>query len=197
MISIERLFTLTAQKAISLEPINGRGVFSAEDAAGVIAQAMKTCPVGVRILEARIAGNKGASLELREIVKEKLIGEGRESSEAAALARLVVHEVCGTKVCPKCNGNGFNITNFTKGTRVDCHGCNGVGQIILSCDDLAYMMGRILNWRMTKGRREQFVSEYYDQYSQVVDWMYRAAGDADSECKRILRLVAEQQGWAA
>ncbi|MBO2552609.1 hypothetical protein I6M38_11525 [Shewanella algae] len=188
MISIEKLFLLISPSGMPVQIIQGRGVFSRNDAENLIAQAQSKFPVGVKVLEASISGIEQSAFTLRETIKSALLSDGMELPVAKAMSKMVIHEVCGTKVCPKCKGRGYTHTNREGPRRqLECRKCFGVGRIIMDCKALAGELGKQLEREVTE---EEFRAGFYDTFSSAVDALHRESWDAERECKRLLRIEA-------
>lgn len=185
MISLERLFCLTSQQAISVEPrAGGRGVFSREDAAGVIAMAQHVHPVGVKILEAKIGGNQHSAAEIEQALTSVFESRNVNPVNAKALAKMAVSEVCGTKTCTSCGGVGF------KDPRYACRECKGSGIAnIKSVNALAYRMSTLTNCQISD---VQFSQIYYDVYMDAIDELYQHESEAAKYAASVLRLVQQE-----
>ena len=185
MISLERLFCLTSQQAISVEPrAGGRGVFSREDAAGVIAMAQHVHPVGVKILEAKIGGNQHSSAELKQALTSVFESRNVNPVNAKALAKMAVSEVCGTKTCTSCGGVGF------KDPRYACRVCKGSGVIaVRTCKVLAATFNALAREKLTE---LQFSQIYYDVYMSAIDELYQHESEAAKYAASVLRLVQQE-----
>lgn len=181
-VSLERLFCLTSQQAISVEPrASGKGIFSREDAAGVIAMVQHVYPVGVKILEAKIGGNQHSSAELKRALICTLEYQNVNPVAAKALASMAIEEVCGAKKCHHCNGVGF------KDPRHACRHCRGSGITALrTSKQLAATFNALAREHLTEA---QFNQVYYDVYMSAIDELYQHEGDAAKYAASVLRLV--------
>jgi hypothetical protein len=189
MISIANLFLLTAPKGMPLQIISGRGVFTKDDALNLIAQAQGKFPVGIKVLEARIGGIGQAAFTLRETLTSALLQDDVEMPEAKALSRMAVDEVCGTRICQKCKGRGYSISNWNGSAKqVLCKRCYGVGHILKTSLELAQTISVLLQREVTE---DVFTQMYYDQYMDCVNQLWQESGEAERECKRLMRLWRE------
>lgn len=184
-VSLERLFCLTSQQAISVEPrAGGRGVFSREDAAGVIAMVQHVHPIGVKILEAKIGGNQHSAAEIEQALTSVYLSRNVNPVNAKALAKMAVSEVCGTKTCTSCGGVGF------KDPRYACRECKGSGIAnIKSVNALAYRMSTLTNCQISD---VQFSQIYYDVYMDAIDELYQQEGEAAKYAAAVLREVQRE-----
>ncbi|MCH7421286.1 hypothetical protein [Shewanella sp. MM_2022_3] len=173
---------MTSQQAISVEPrASGKGIFSREDAAGVIAMVQHVYPVGVKILEAKIGGNQHSSAELKRALICTLEHQNVNPVAAKALASMAIEEVCGAKKCHHCNGVGF------KDPRHACRHCKGSGITALrTSKQLAATFNALAREHLTEA---QFNQVYYDVYTSAIDELYQHEGDAAKYAASVLRLV--------
>lgn len=184
MISIERLFSMTAQGTISVEPSSpGLTNFSKEDALGVLGQVQGKAPVGLKVLEARIAGDEGSANQLRKALTLSLTRNDVTESIAGGLAELAVLEVCGSTRCPVCNGVGNRYSNKFQSI-YECSRCAGTGKILMTTSMLAKMLSGHSEIRITE---KVFCKKYYDLYMDTVDQLHTAEGQAALFAKKILR----------
>lgn len=175
---------------MSLQVIGGRGVFTKDDALNLIAQAQGRYPVGIKVLEARIGGVEPAAFILRETLTSSLLHDGLAHSEAKALANMAVDEVCGTRICQKCKGRGYNISNWSGSAKqVLCKRCYGVGRILKTSIELAQTITQLLGKEVTE---EVFTKLYYDHYMDYVDQLWLESGEAENECRRLMKLWMEE-----
>ncbi|MGI2045955.1 TIGR02642 family protein [Shewanella oncorhynchi] len=181
-VSLERLFCLTSQQAISVEPrASGKGIFSREDAAGVIAMVQHVHPVGVKLLEAKIGGNQHSAAELKQALSSVFESRNVNQVNAKALATMAVTEVCGIKKCPHCKGTGF------KDYRHKCRNCKGSGVAdIRTIKNLTATFNALSRKTLTE---QQFSQIYYDVYMSVIDELYQHESEAAKYAASVLRLV--------
>ncbi|MCU8036960.1 TIGR02642 family protein [Shewanella oncorhynchi] len=182
-VSLERLFCLTSQQAISVEPrASGKGIFSREDAAGVIAMVQHVHPVGVKLLEAKIGGNQHSAAELKQALASVFENRNVNQVNAKALATMAVTEVCGTKICQSCKGVGFK-----KDPRYACRNCKGSGVAdIRTIKNLTSTFNALSRKTLTE---QQFSQIYYDVYMSVIDELYQHESEAAKYAASVLRLV--------
>lgn len=189
MISIERLFCLVSQQAISVEPrTGGRGVFSREDAAGVIAMVQHVHPVGVKVLEAKIANNHNSAAEIEQALTTTISAIGIEHAMAKSLAKMAVSEVCGSRRCPVCNGVGSRMSRRYSQV-FECKHCAGTGVVLRTTKALAQLLSKLAK---TKVSIEDFTAKYYDVYMEAVDELYQAEGSASVYAADVLRQVQKE-----
>lgn len=182
-VSLERLFCLTSQQAISVEPLaSGKGIFSREDAAGVIAMVQHVYPVGVKLLEVKIGGNQHSAAELKQALASVFESRNVNPIAAKVLAKMAATEVCGTKKCPYCKGVGFKAD-----PRHACRQCKGSGVIdVRTCKVLTATFNALAREHLTE---QQFSQIYYDVYMSAIDELYQHEGDAAKYAASVLRLV--------
>ena len=184
MISIERLFSMTAQGTISIEPSSkGLTSFSKEDALGVLGQVQGKSPIGLKVLEARIAGDEGSANQLRKALKLLLTKNEVTESIAGGLAELAVLEVCGSTRCPVCNGVGQRYSKKFQSI-YECSRCVGTGKILMTTSMLAKMLSGYSGIHIAE---KVFCKKYYDLYMDTVDQLHTAEGKAAYFAKKILR----------
>jgi len=187
MISIERLFELLSPRGLSIGAAAGKGVFSREDAMGVIAQVQGKYPVGVKVLEATICGDVDAEDALVKALTWKY-EENFRPLVSAVLARLAVNEVCGTRVCPKCKGTKLNYHR-----NGECKHCKGFGKMLNTVEQLTKSFCDLSGAKITP---EQFSQHFYDKYMDGVDALHQHEHDAARFAKKVLRMVGEEMGLA-
>lgn len=191
MISIERLFCLVSQQAISVEPRTGsRGVFSREDAAGVIAMVQHVHPIGVKVLEAKIANNHASAAELEQALATTIrgMGVGIGKAQAKSLAKMAVAEVCGSKRCPICNGVGSRMSKRYAQV-FECKHCAGTGMVLRTTKALAQLLTKLSGTGVSE---HDFTNQYYDTYMEAIDELYQHEGSASVYAASILRLVQKE-----
>lgn len=182
-VSIERLFCLTSQQAISIAPVaGGKGIFSREDAAGVIAMVQHVNPIGVKVLEAKIGGNHNSGAELAHALTATFEARNVHPKAAKALAFMAVTEVCGAHTCPKCNGVG---SIDSRGR--PCRACQGSG--IKNVRTVKQMTAQFNALSGLKISEQQFSQIYYDVYMKAIDELYQEEGEAAKYAASVLRLV--------
>lgn len=182
-VSLERLFCLTSQQAISVEPrASGKGIFSREDAAGVIAMVQHINPIGVKVLEAKIGGNHNSGAELAHALTATFEARNVHPKAAKALAFMAVTEVCGAHICPKCNGVG---SIDSRGR--PCRACQGSG--IKNVRTIKQMAAQFNALSSLKISEQQFSQIYYDVYMEAIDELYQQEGEAAKYAASVLRLV--------
>ncbi|MDN5498864.1 MAG: hypothetical protein L0G80_02930 [Shewanella sp.] len=183
MISIERLFSLTAIKGANVEPIpKGRGVFSKEDALGVIAMVQKDHPIGVMLLEATITGNRRNLASIESILTQAFKAQGVEVSIANGLAKLVVCEVLGGNICPKCKGTKVNY--HRNGA---CKHCSGFGREQVTPKTLADSLSQYAGIAIGS---DEFLARYNRPYMNGLTALYTHEDKARQMAKKILSMVA-------
>lgn len=188
MISIERLFELLSPRGVAIgAAVGGKGVFSKEDAMGVVAQVQGKFPVGVKVLEASICGDVDAEDLLVKALCKQYEVDFRPVA-AAALAKLAVNEVCGTRTCPKCNGTKLNYHRND-----DCKHCSGTGRLVNTAEQLTKSFCDLSGAKITT---EQFIQHFYDKYMNGVDALHQHEQDAARFAKKVLRMVGEEMGLA-
>lgn len=187
MISIERLFELLSPRGLSIGAAGGKGVFSKEDAMGVVAQVQGKYPVGVKVLEATICGDVDAEDVLVKALCKQYEVDFRPVA-AAALAKLTVNEVCGTRVCNKCHGTKINYHR-----NGECKHCSGTGMMLNTVEQLTKSFCDLSGAKITP---EQFSQHFYDKYMDGVDALHQHEHDAARFAKKVLRMVGEEMGLA-
>ncbi len=184
MIAIEHVFQLLTPKGLSLEAVHGRGIFSKEDAMGVIAQVQSQFPIGVKVLEARICGNIDAEDALINALTERY-KQDFSPIAASALAKLAVNEVCGTRICGRCNGTTLNYHR-----NGECKHCCGTGRLLNTADQLTRSFCDLSRATISTA---QFTQHFYDKYMEGIDTLYQHEHEATRAAKNVLRLIAEEQ----
>lgn len=189
MVSIERLFCLISPQAISAEPIYGKGVFSREDAAGVVGQVQHAgFAVGVHVLESKIGGNANSRQRLVQAVTAVNTNNGVSHHIANMLAEMAVHEVCDSHACPKCKGSGISFSK--RYNRIGhCSRCEGTGHTNSSMRDLAGVFSVLTQ---TKCSTPEFRLQFYDRFMEAVDALYKEEGEAINACKKVLNALAAE-----
>lgn len=184
MISIERLFELLSPRGVAIGAVvGGKGVFSKEDAMGVVAQVQGKYLVGVKVLEASICGDIDAeNLLINALTKQ--YETDFMAVAATALARLAVNEVCGSRVCTKCHGTKLNYHR-----NGECLHCGGTGKMLNTVEQLTKSFCDLCGTKITA---EQFSQHFYDLYMNGVDTLHQHQADAERHAKRVLRLVAAE-----
>ncbi|WP_351122611.1 hypothetical protein [Shewanella sp. T24-MNA-CIBAN-0130] len=187
MLTIERLFTMTNIKSLNIGAITGgKGLFSSEDALGVVAVVQLSHPLGVKILEAKISGSEYAMRILGKAVTRFFVGKGYEQSIAAAMGFMVVREVCQVPICSSCNGVGERYSKkFNQ--LFECQVCHGTGKILLTKNHLANQLSVLCNKTISN---HVFNTVYYDDYMQAVDLMYGDEQRAATLARRTLDQTA-------
>lgn len=180
MIPVERLFELLSPQGLSFGIASGKAVFSKEDAMGVVAQVQGKCLVGVKVLEASICGDVAAENLLIQALAKQYEVDFRPVA-AAALAKLAVNEVCGTRVCPKCNGTKLNYHR-----NGECPHCSGTGKMLNTVEQLSRSFTDLTGSQITT---EQFSRHFYDKYMDGVDALLQHQHDAARFAKKVLRMV--------
>lgn len=183
-VSLERLFCLTSQQAISVEPrASGKGIFSREDAAGVIAMVQHVHPVGVKLLEAKIGGNHNSRAELAHALTATFEARNVNPIAAKALAFMAVTEVCGAHICHKCNGVG---SIDSRGR--PCRACQGSG-----IKNVRSVLTATFNGLSgLKISAQQFNQIYYDVYMEAIDELYQQEAEAAKYAASVLRLIEQE-----
>lgn len=182
-VSLERLFCLTSQQAISVEPrASGKGIFSREDAAGVIAMVQHVSPIGVKVLEAKIGGNHNSGAELAHALIATFEARNVNPAAAKALAFMAVTEVCSAHRCQKCNGVGSIDWRDRP-----CRACQGVGfKHIRTVKHMAATFNGLSGLKISE---QQFSQIYYDVYMEAIDELYQQEAEAAKYAASVLRLV--------
>ena len=187
MISIERLFELLSPRGLSIGAAGGKGVFSKEDAMGVVAQVQGKYLVGVKVLEASICGDIDAENLLINALAKQYETDFRPVA-ATVLAKLAVNEVCGSRVCTKCHGTKLNYHR-----NGECLHCCGTGKMLNTVEQLTKSFCDLSGAKITP---EQFSQHFYDKYMDGVDALHQHEHDAARFAKKVLRLVGEEMGLA-
>lgn len=189
MVSIERLLSLISPKAISIEPIAGKGLFSTEDAAGLLGQVQHLgYAVGIRVLEAKIGGNSGSKLLLIGAVTDSLISAGMEPIASRAIAEIAVSDVCGTGKCEKCHGTGESYS--MRYNRIfKCGRCQGTGEHFPKMRDYATWFALLTK---SPCSTEDFRNRYYDRLMDAIDTLSREEGEAARQCRKMLNLTEQE-----
>jgi len=191
MVSIERLFCLISPQAISVEPVYGKGRFSREDAAGVVGQVQHAgYAVGVNVLESKIGGNSDSKLLLVAALADAHQIRGVDAVHAKALAEIAVHEVCGSCVCPKCNGTG-SVYSKRYQQIYSCSRCEGTGHRNSSMRDFAEAFSALTH---TSCSTPEFRKKHYDCLMDTIDTLYREEGEAAKHCAKVLNLIEQEVG---
>jgi hypothetical protein len=182
MISIERLFELLSPRGIAIgAPVGGKGLFSQEDAMGVVAMVQGKFPIGVKVLEAKIAGDVSALNSLKQALAQQYELDNLKPLAAMALASLALNEVCGSPVCPKCKGTKQNYHRSG-----ECLVCSGTGKLLNTVLQLSKSFSVLSGVVVTQ---EQFSRHFYDLYMAGIDSLYLHQADAERYAKRVLGLV--------
>lgn len=181
-VSLERLFCLTSQQAISIAPVaGGKGIFSREDAAGVIAMVQHVNPIGVKVLEAKIGGNHNSGAELAHALTASFEAQNVHPKAAKALAFMAVTEVCSAHRCPKCRGTG---SIDSRGR--PCRTCKGAGAVGRTLKQMTAQFNAVSDLKISE---QQFSQIYYDVYMSAIDELYQQEGEAAKYAASVLRLV--------
>jgi len=186
-ISIERLLTITAVRTRNFEPRYGcLSKFNKYDALGVLAQVQRKHPIGLMVLESKIAGCEAAGHTLINGVKLKMIALGLSQDSAAALALLVWREVCGSLRCKSCNGVGYKHYRTAVNT---CQACCGTGKKLLTPKNLTKDFSVLVGEKVTS---KAFNKRYYELYINAVDQLHKCESDAALYATSIMRMIALQ-----
>lgn len=186
MISIENLFLLPSPKGISLQQVNGRGVFSRDDAINLVAQAQGKYPLGIKVLEVKIGGVPQSRFSLVEALKSALLQADLLTIEAKALAEMIVNEVCGAQTCPKCKGRQYGFgTRQGVVTQIPCKACEGSGVRVKNLEDIAKDFSRAIERDVSINVFNQMFFGHYKKYTTE---LWQEAGEAEMECRRLLRM---------
>lgn len=186
MESIEVLFCLQEVKAMSFLHAGGRGVFSREDAMGVIAKVIKDgFAVGVLVLEAKVGNNKGSYQQLVELMRRYYLSKSLAASHAGALAEMVVHEVCGNQKCQKCKGTG---QSFSKrfNTLCKCGRCEGTGMHFYTMREYVTTFGLLAK---EPTNTADFRKRFYDHLMDGIDSLEREQGNAAKRCVTVQEMA--------
>ncbi len=186
MLSIERLFCLLEPQALSISPVAGRGVFSREDAAGVVGQVVHYgYAVGVTVLQAKVGNNERAKRELVDVLSRYYASIDVAAPRAKALAEMAVFEVCGNQKCPKCKGTGQSFSKrYNRFFR--CGRCDGSGHHFSTMREFVITFGLLAKEPVTT---EVFRKQFYDHLMDGIDTLEREQGEAAKQCAKILRLT--------
>ncbi|AVT49754.1 hypothetical protein [Shewanella baltica] len=182
MVSIERLFSLIALRGANVAPTaKGWGVFSKDDAMGVIAMVQKEYPIGVMILEVKITGNTHNLSTIESILSQAYSSQGLGTPIALGLTKLVVYEVCGGGICSKCKGTKVNYHR-----NGDCKHCLGSGRLQVTPQTLANSLSQYAG---TVIGVDEFLSCFNRQYMDGLTALYTHEEKARQTAKRILERV--------
>ncbi|WPJ21774.1 molecular chaperone [Pseudoalteromonas phage vB_Pun_Y3] len=194
MMSLERLYSLVVIKTVSVETQrgSGRGVFSREDAMGVISKVESKYEIGSAILSASISGDKAAITWLENVYTEFLKLCEIDSDISRALAVAAVTEVCSSPQCTRCNGRGETIS---KGMITECSKCHGSGAYVPSKRELH----RLVISELPSDKqfsRDTFTRKWCNLYVNIVDRLHIEAGEAGKYAKKILNSMADEMAQA-
>ncbi|WP_372941731.1 hypothetical protein [Shewanella sp.] len=186
MVSLERLFCLISPKSLDIAAVmGGFGVFSKDDAIGVVAMIQGKFPIGARVLEVRVNDDSDMKNALIAALSSRFVIENLKPKAANALALMVVAEVCNSRTCKACNGTGYRLPR-----RYDaysgCPSCAGTGVRLSTTDNLAGTFSALVNVTVTQ---EQFSKVFYDLYMDAIDDLYRQVNDAERYGHQILNII--------
>lgn len=189
MVSIERLFCLISPKSLDIAAVmGGFGVFSKDDAIGVIAMIQGKFPIGARVLETRVNDDIDMKNTLISALSARFITENLKPKAANALALMVIAEVCNSRTCKACNGTGYRLPR-----RYDaysgCPNCAGTGVRLNTTNNLAGTFSSMVNVLVTQ---EQFSKVFYDLYMDAVDDLYNQVNAAERYGYQILNIIKNE-----
>lgn len=188
MISLENVLMMTCIKSPQLSAPMSRGVFSKEDALGVLAMVQSKHQLGMLVLQSKIAGDEAATRKINRTASLLLINRGFDEVIARGMAFLAAREVCGTPRCELCNGTGERLSRrYSK--MFECPACHGTGKILLTSANLAAQLSALTGKNITK---RIFSAAYYDDYMDIINELHVAETAASYAIREELEATFEQ-----
>lgn len=195
MMSIQLLYSRQVPRTINCDPAmltRSANTVTNDEILAILSKVKSKHPVGNAVLDAQIALDVYAALELRSEIISNLKSNGIDEDIATALANVSVIEVCDSPACSRCKGTGL-FMRAGEGL-IECSKCHGVGSFVPSGRELHRLVISYLP-EPKRMSRDTFKRKWYDIYMGAVDKLHTEASEAAAYAKDILRKIENENEY--